>query len=75
MKLFREPLVHFLAIGAALFGIYAYWGQPDVEEHDKPGWPMLTNLRLDPFERLGFRCWCFPSEAKRKQGNLIFCQM
>jgi arylsulfatase len=21
---------------------------------EKPGWPRLTNLRLDPFERLGF---------------------
>jgi len=35
MKFFREPLVHFLAIGAALFVIYAYWGQPDVEEQGK----------------------------------------
>jgi peptidyl-prolyl cis-trans isomerase C len=35
MKLLREPLVHFLAIGAALFIIYAYWGQPDGEEQGK----------------------------------------
>lgn len=35
MKLLREPLVHFLVIGAALFVIYAYWGQPDLEEQGK----------------------------------------
>ena len=35
MKFFREPLVHFLLIGAALFVIYAYWGQPDAEEQGK----------------------------------------
>jgi parvulin-like peptidyl-prolyl isomerase len=35
MKLLREPLVHFLFIGAALFVIYAYWGQPDLEEQGR----------------------------------------
>jgi peptidyl-prolyl cis-trans isomerase C len=35
MKFFREPLVHFLAIGAVLFVIYAYWGQPAGEEQGK----------------------------------------
>jgi peptidyl-prolyl cis-trans isomerase C len=35
MKLLHEPLVHFLVIGAALFVIYAYWGQQDGEEQGK----------------------------------------
>lgn len=35
MKILREPLVHFLAIGATLFTIYAYWGQPDAEDQGK----------------------------------------
>lgn len=35
MKFFREPLVHFLVIGAALFLVYAYWDQPDIEEQGK----------------------------------------
>jgi len=35
MKFFREPLVHFLVIGAALFVIYAYWGQQGTEEQGK----------------------------------------
>jgi hypothetical protein len=28
MKLLREPLVHFLLIGAALFGLFARRGAP-----------------------------------------------
>ncbi|MBW2329290.1 MAG: hypothetical protein JRF04_06740 [Deltaproteobacteria bacterium] len=35
MKFFREPLVHFLIIGAALFAVYAYWGQQDTEEQGR----------------------------------------
>lgn len=35
MKFFREPLVHFLIIGAALFAVYAFWGQQDVEEQGR----------------------------------------
>jgi len=29
MKLFREPLVHFLVIGAAIFVLYGFMGQQD----------------------------------------------
>ena len=35
MKFFREPLIHFLAIGAALFVIYAYWGQQGGAENER----------------------------------------
>ena len=35
MKFFREPLVHFLLIGAVLFAVYALWGQQDVEEQGR----------------------------------------
>jgi hypothetical protein len=31
MKFFREPLVHFLIIGAAIFVLYGLMGQQDVE--------------------------------------------
>ncbi len=34
MKFFREPLVHFLIIGATLFAVYAFWGQQEWE-HEK----------------------------------------
>ena len=30
MKWLREPLVHFLLLGAALFGVFALWGGPAV---------------------------------------------
>jgi len=32
LKLLREPLIHFLIIGAALFVVYAFWGQQDADE-------------------------------------------
>ena len=35
MKFFREPLVHFLAIGAVIFVIYGFWGQQDAEEQER----------------------------------------
>ena len=35
MKFFREPLVHFLVIGAAIFVLYGLMGQQDVEEQER----------------------------------------
>ena len=35
MKLLREPLVHFLIIGALLFVAYGLWGQQDAEEQGR----------------------------------------
>ncbi len=35
MKFFREPLVHFLAIGAAIFVLYGFMGQQNVEEQER----------------------------------------
>jgi len=35
MKFFREPLVHFLIIGAALFVVYGLWGQQDAEDQGR----------------------------------------
>ncbi len=35
MKFFREPLVHFLVIGAAIFVLYGFMGQKDVEEQER----------------------------------------
>ena len=35
MKLLREPLVHFLIIGAFLFVAYGLWGQQDSEEQGR----------------------------------------
>ena len=35
MKFFREPLVQFLLIGAALFMVYAFWGQQDTVEQER----------------------------------------
>lgn len=35
MKFFREPLVHFLFIGAAIFILYGFMGQEDVEVQER----------------------------------------
>jgi hypothetical protein len=35
MKFFREPLVHFLVIGAAIFVLFGFMGQKDVEEKER----------------------------------------
>lgn len=35
MKLLREPIVHFILIGAVFFVLYSFWGQQDVENQDR----------------------------------------
>ena len=35
MKFFREPLVHFLVIGAVIFVLFGFMGQKDVEEQER----------------------------------------
>jgi hypothetical protein len=35
MKFLREPLLHFLAIGAAIFVLYGFIGRQDVEEQER----------------------------------------
>jgi parvulin-like peptidyl-prolyl isomerase len=35
MRFFREPLVHFLVIGAALFVLYGFMGQQNTEEQER----------------------------------------
>jgi hypothetical protein len=48
MKSFREPLVHFLLLGAALFGIFAWAGKQSADKPERivvtPG--LLENLKL-----------------------------
>ncbi len=35
MKLMLEPLIHFLIIGAAIFGLYGLMGQQEAEEQER----------------------------------------
>ena len=35
MKFLREPLVHFLVIGAAIFALYGFMGQQEAEERER----------------------------------------
>lgn len=66
MKFFREPLVHFLIIGATLFAIFGIWGQQEAEEQERAititageiGW--LT----DSWEKR----WNRPPTAEEREG-------
>jgi hypothetical protein len=35
MNFFREPLVHFIIIGAAIFALYGFMGQEEAEEQER----------------------------------------
>lgn len=66
MKLLREPLIHFLVIGAAIFVLYGFMGQQDAEEQERAititageiGW--LT----DAWEKR----WNRPPTAEEREG-------
>jgi len=67
MKFLREPLVHFLVIGAAIFVLYGFFGRQDVEEQERAitittgeinwltdTWNKRWNRPPTPEERAGF---------------------
>ena len=66
LRLIKEPLVHFLAIGTALFVIWAYWGQPDVEEQGKSITITAGEIKwlTDNWEKLYSR----PPTAEEREG-------
>ena len=66
MKVIREPLVHFLAIGVLIFTFYGFWGQQDTRDQERvisitPGeiawltnsWEKTWNRPPTPEERKG----------------------
>jgi len=68
MKFFREPLVHFLVIGAALFVIYGLWGQQETEEQERA--ITITageiNWLTDNWEKR----WTRPPTEKEREGMI-----
>jgi len=66
MRFFREPLIHFLVIGAALFVLYAYWGQPDVEEQGRSITITAGEIKwlTDNWEKR----WTRPPTAEEREG-------
>lgn len=53
-KLIREPLVHFVLVGAAVFGLYALWGGDDQDERDRI---VVTEGRVQQLEQVFERTW------------------
>jgi len=66
MKFFREPLVHFLAIGAALFVIYAFWGQQDADEQGKS--ITITTGEIKWLADAWQKRWNRPPTAEEREG-------
>jgi hypothetical protein len=64
-KLFREPLVHFLLLGAALFGAYYWMSGPDAERDDRI---TVTQAKIESLA-VGFtRTWQRPPTAAELEG-------
>ena len=66
MKFLREPLVHFLAIGVALFVIYAYWGQQDVAENERT--ITITTGEINWLTDAWQKRWNRPPTAEERDG-------
>ena len=47
MKLLREPLVHFMFIGAVIYALYGAFAEPVVEETDKTIVVTAGEIRVD----------------------------
>ena len=66
MKLFREPLLHFLAIGAAIFVLYGFMGQQDAEEQERA--ITITAGEIGWLTDTWQKRWNRPPTAEEKEG-------
>jgi hypothetical protein len=66
MKFLREPLVRFLFIGAALFMLYAFWGQQDAENQDRE--ITITSGEIAWLTDAWQKRWNRPPTAKEREG-------
>ena len=64
-KLAREPLMHFLLIGAAVFAIYAYVGG---RESDAPEQIVVSEGRVDQLARVFAKTWQRPPTQEELRG-------
>ncbi len=65
MKFLREPLVHFLIIGAALFGIFSVVGQWNI---DRPGQVVVSSKQIEALctaFQIDFGHWPDANETKK----------
>jgi len=66
MKLLREPLVHFLAIGAAIFALSGLLGQPDAEDQERA--ITITAGEIDWLTDSWEKRWTRPPTPEEREG-------
>ena len=66
MKFFREPLVHFLVIGAAIFVLFGLLGQRDVEEKERA--ITITSGEINWLTDAWQKRWNRPPTAEERDG-------
>jgi hypothetical protein len=66
MKLLREPLVHFLVIGAAIFVLFGLMGQRDVEEKERA--ITITSGEINWLTDAWKKRWNRPPTEKERKG-------
>ncbi|MDP6721542.1 MAG: hypothetical protein QGF59_22930, partial [Pirellulaceae bacterium] len=65
-NLFREPLLHFLLIGAGLFLVFRLAKQNDADESDQR--IVVTAGRIDQLETVFEKTWQRPPTKEELQG-------
>ena len=66
MKFFREPLVHFLVIGAAIFMLFGLVGQRDVDEKERA--ITITSGEINWLTDAWQKRWNRPPTAQERDG-------
>ncbi len=66
MKFLREPLLHFLVIGAAIFVLFGFLGQKDVEEKERA--ITITAGEIGWLTDTWKKRWNRPPTDKERQG-------
>ena len=66
MKFFREPLVHFLVIGAAIFVLFGLMGQQEAEENERS--ITITSGEINWLTDAWQKRWNRPPTAEERDG-------
>lgn len=66
VRLLREPLAHFLIIGAAIFGLYSLTSE--AEEAEREGRIVVAAAEVDQLRTLWERQWQRPPTEEELEG-------
>lgn len=64
----REPLLHFLVLGAALFGLYAYLNNGEVDAASDERQIIVTEGKIEHLAALFSRTWQRPATREELEG-------